>query len=214
MADEPRVSSTREVMEQIRSVGTRVSVRAGDTLFNEGADLLAVPFVESGRIRVFKRSAEGHEITLYDIDAGDSCVLAAGSILAGARYPAIAVADGPVVMWLIDGRTMLDLFESNHDFRRWVFELLSTRLSGLMGLVEEVAFKKMDSRLASYLIDRADEAGELATTHEAIATELGTAREVVSRILRQFEVEEAIVIGRGRISISDRSKLAVHASRV
>ncbi len=207
------MTNTDGLFDIIKGAGRRVTADAGDVLFHEGADLFAVPFVESGRIRVFKRSHDGHEITLYDIDPGESCVLAAGSILAGKRYPANAVADSPVVVWLLDDSVVQSLFDSNRVFRSWIFDLLSLRIIDLMSLVEEVAFKKMDVRLALYLIDRADANGQLSTTHETIATELGTAREVVSRILRQFEVEQAIVIGRARISISDRSKLADRANR-
>ncbi len=205
------MTNTDDLVGTIKSVGRRVTADAGDVLFHEGSDLSAVPFVESGRIRVFKRSHGGQEITLYDINPGESCVLAAGSILSGKRYPANAVADSPVVVWLLDIPTVKSLFESNHVFRSWIFDLLSSRIVDLMGLVEEVAFKKMDVRLASYLIERADANGHISATHETIATELGTAREVVSRILRQFEIEQMVVMGRVKISISDKSKLADHA---
>ena len=114
----------------------------------------------------------------------------------------------PCVVWLLDDPVVRGLFDSNRAFRSWIFDLLSSRIVDLMSLVEEVAFKKMDVRLDLYLTDRADANGQLSTTHETIAKEMDTAREVVSRNRRQFEVEQAIVTGRARISISDSSKLA------
>lgn len=203
----PKKTDAEQLVALITKNGRRITANAGDLLFSEGADLFAVPYVESGRIRVFKRAPTGHEITLYDIEQGESCVLAAGSILAGATYPANAVAESEVVAWLLDDNVVRSLFDSDQLFSSWIFDLMSTRIIDLMTLVEEVAFKKMDIRLGSYIIHHADDDDEITTTHEAIATELGTAREVVSRILRQFEVEELIVINRGRISISDKTRL-------
>ena len=179
----------------------------GDVVFSNGADVPVVPLVMSGRVRVFSPSETGHEITLYEIQPGETCVLAASSALAGKAYPATAVAETDTEAWLVPKDTFIRLFTSNELFRAFVFDAFSSRLSVVMGLVEEVAFRKMDERLAAYLLRRTESGERLKETQEAIAAQLGTAREVVSRILSDFERKGLVKTGRGYVDVLERDEL-------
>lgn len=181
-----------------------VALVSGDIVFSNGNDVPVVPLLMSGRVRVFSPSDSGHEITLYEIQPGETCVLAASSALSGNVYPATAMAETDTEAWLVPQDSFIRLFTANELFRAFVFDAFSSRLSVLMSLVEEVAFRKMDQRLATYLLRRVTEPGDrLRETQEAIAAQLGTVREVVSRILGDFERKGLVRTGRGYVQVLD-----------
>ncbi len=182
-------------------------LRPGDTVFAPGNEVQVVPLVLSGTVRVFTPDQSGHEITLYQIKPGETCVLAASSALAGNSYPAMAIAETEAEAWLLPADVFVRLFTSNERFRAFVFDSLNSRLGAVMGLVRDVAFKKMDERLAGYLLRRTTEASRLNETQESIAAQLGTAREVVSRILNDFERQSFVHISRGHVEVLDREGL-------
>ena len=194
--------------------GGRVArLEPGDLIFQEGVPVATVPLVMRGRVRVFKLSETGNEITLYEIHPGETCVLAASAAVSGRSYSAFAVADTAVTAWLVPARDFSELFASYVPFRTFFFELLGERLAVMMSLVEEIAFRKVDARLASYLLERFHESGEIHETHEQIATHLGTAREVVSRLLSDFARRHLVDTGRARISVIDSAGLSAVASQ-
>ena len=193
--------------------GRAVHLRPGDVVFDEGIAVEAVPLVLEGRVRVFKLSATGNEITLYEIHPGETCVLAASAAISGHSYSAIAVADTPLTAWLIPSQTFRELFARFAPFRTFFFNLLESRLAVMMSLVEEIAFRRVDTRLASHLAERADDVGEIRETHEQIAIHLGTAREVVSRLLADFARRGLIRTGRARIIVTDRPALIAVSER-
>lgn len=182
-------------------------LRPGDLVFAPGNDVPVIPLVLSGLVRVFTPADSGHEITLYEIQPGETCVLAASSALAGNSYPAMAVAETDTEAWLLPADTFIKLFTANELFRAFVFDALNSRLSSVMGLVHDVAFKKMDERLIGYLLRRTSESSRLKETQESVAAQLGTAREVVSRILNGLEKRSLVRTGRGYVEVLDRAGL-------
>jgi len=167
-----------------------------------GAECAFLPFVIEGTLRIYKASEAGREITLYRIERGESCILSATCILNGGGFPAIAEAEGDTEVALLPARLLVRLVEDNAQWRRYMFDLYAKRLENVLTLVDEVAFHHMDSRLAAYLVRHAGARQKVVTTtHGEIAAELGTSREVVTRILADFELDGLIATSRGRIRI-------------
>lgn len=179
----------------------------GVVLYHEGDACSRIAFLLSGGVRVFKIGETGREITLYEIGAGETCILNASCILSDRGYPAHAVTTAPGEMLLLPAGVFRRLIAGHPEVRDFVFALLSDRLALVMALVEEVAFGRMDERLANYLSSRAT-AGQMNATHQAIANDLGTSREVVSRLLKEFEREGSIRLERNRIHIVDGSRVS------
>jgi len=169
-------------------------------IYSEGDSCPAIAFILSGEIRVYKTGTSGREITLYDIGKGDTCILNASCILSGMSYPANAVSVQEGKMLLFPAADFRELIEKYQDVRNFVFTLLTKRLTSVMTLVEEVAFGRMDERLFDYLKEKTTD-GRLDSTHQNIANDLGTAREVVSRLLKDFERKGLIAISRNAIQL-------------
>jgi CRP/FNR family transcriptional regulator len=145
---------------------------------------------------------------LYRVRAGDSCVLTTSCLLAHEPYPATAVTETEVTALTLNERAFQQALDASAQFRRFVFTNLSSRLAEVIRRMEEVAFGDIDQRLAAALLTR-QAAGTLGnTTHQALATELGTAREVVSRHLKRFEERRWVRLNRGAIELIDTAALA------
>jgi CRP/FNR family transcriptional regulator len=184
------------------------ALAAGEWYFQEGGPCRSVALVGRGSVRVFKRSENGREITLYHVDPGQSCLLTLQCAMNETDYPGSGVVDRDVEALLVPVETFRAWVEREPCMRRFVLGAMSHRLVELMTLVEEVAFQSVDHRLARYLCERFADADTLETTHAAIAAELGTAREVVSRLLRDMERAGALATGRGRLRLRDPGVLS------
>jgi CRP/FNR family transcriptional regulator, anaerobic regulatory protein len=182
------------------SVSVRKGFPAGLQIYTEGDACQSIAFIMSGEIRVYKAGLTGREITLYEIGPGETCILNASCILSGMSYPANAVTLCPVEVLLVPAPEFRRLISQYPEMRTFVFTLLSHRLSAVMELVEEVAFGRMDERLMEYIIEKSEE-GRLQATHHKIASDLGTSREVVSRLLKNFELRGALRLSRNLIEI-------------
>lgn len=169
-------------------------------IYLEGDSCSAIAFLLSGEIRVYKAGETGREITLYEIGRGETCILNASCILSNMTYPANAVATAGGEMLLIPAPDFRRLIALHEEMRDFVFSLLSQRLSSVMALVEEVAFGRMDERLIEYIREKAEK-GTLSATHQKIANDLGTSREVVSRLLKDFERQGKIVLSRNLVRL-------------
>ena len=171
-------------------------------LARDGGECSFLPFVLNGTLRIYKGSEAGREITLYRIERGESCILSATCILNGGSFPAIAEAEGETEVLLVPAQLLTEHVDSNPDWRRFLFGLYAKRLDEVLSLVDEVAFHHMDARLAAYLLRNASGTpSSVGRTHVEIADELGTSREVVTRILRDFEGDGMIATSRGSIQI-------------
>ena len=181
---------------------------ASASVCEEGQHCSHLAMLLDGTARVYKLSSSGREVTLYRIFAGESCVLTASCIMNDDAFPAIAVTETPVRAILISPDRVLDWFCREPQWQRFIFGLLSHRLSDIISVVEEVAFKRIDVRLAEQF-SRTLASGEttLKKTHAELAADLGSSREVISRILRDFTDRGLISTHRGHIDIHDQAAI-------
>ncbi len=174
---------------------------AKTSLYNEGDGCQGIGFVLSGEIRVFKVGhQEDKEVTLYEIYPGETCILNASCILSNSPYPADAMTLTPVKLLFLPAGSFLNLMARHEELRGYIFMFLSQRLGEIIELLEEVTFGRLDDRLAEYLIQKAEN-GVLQTTHQSIANDLGSSREVISRLLKDFERKGRVIVSRNRIEL-------------
>ena len=186
-------------------------IPAGHDVFLEGDHVDAIALLISGVVRVYKIGETGREITLYRFGHGESCILTANAILSQKLFPAIATVEREAEAVMIPANTFRDWVKRHDPWREFVFELLSDRLSTVMAVLEEVVFQRMDRRVASLLLDKSGSIHPIRITHQEIASELGSSREVVSRILEDFSQKGLIEVGRGIVEILDFDELNVLA---
>lgn len=174
----------------------------GQQVCQQGSNCGQLALLLSGSVRVFKLGENGKEITLYRISAGESCILTASCILSNIPFPAFATCESEVRAVTIPAARVPHWLSTSPAWRDYIFGLVASRLSSIISVVEDVAFRRMDRRIAGYLCERFTSHGSLRVTHQEIASELGTSREVVSRILKEFEHEGLITVGRGTIELN------------
>lgn len=166
-------------------------------------------FLLKGVIKVFKVSATGREITLYRIDEGGSCILTASCILSNTSFPALAITEEDTEVLSIPANLFKEYITKYPIWQEYLFNLISERLADVIAIVEEIAFKQVDVRVAEKLNQFADKKiNPIEITHQQLASEIGTSREVVSRILKDFETKGICEISRGSINILDPLKLS------
>jgi CRP/FNR family transcriptional regulator len=188
-----------------------ITVEPGEPLYRDHEACENYLIVLEGSVRVQKLAASGHIITLYHLAPGQPCELTTSCLLGGAVYPAEAVAENRVRAALIPKANFLEAMLYSPQFRAFIFASIDKGINELITLVEQVAFGHMDGRLAHCLVDKAGDRKRLRVTHLALAEELGTAREVVSRLLKEFERHGWVRLHRGWIEISDIQSLRVLA---
>lgn len=179
-------------------------VPAGSVLFEPNMPCEGFPLVLEGSVRVTKSSPGGREIVLYRVSPGEGCILSGGCLLGHNDYAARGLAESDVTLLKISPAQFQDLILQVPPFRRFVFDMYGTRLAEIMELVEEVAFRKLDTRLARLLVQRGP---VLNATHQNLADELGSVRVFVSRLLRSFEERGWVTLERERVSIVDPKSL-------
>jgi cAMP-binding proteins - catabolite gene activator and regulatory subunit of cAMP-dependent protein kinases len=185
-----------------------VSMPAGTVLFQDGAECAHYVLVLDGSVRVQKVAENGREIVLYRVESGQSCVLTTNCLMARESYSAEGIAETEIKALMLPSATFRVLLGQSEAFRDFVFAAYATRIADLLLLIEEVAFGRIDVRLAAWLRGRAGGDGDVRATHQDIAVELGTAREVVSRQLKDFERRGWVVLHRGRVAVTDVDGLA------
>ena len=180
-----------------------ITVPANTTVFSQGDACENYLIVLDGKLKVFTRAENGREIVLYHLNSGDSCVLTTSCLFSHKNYPAEGETETMVKALAIPASRFETALQRSSSFRTQVFSALSSHLSDMIVLVEEVAFGKLDVRLAKHLLAHRDENDMLAATHQNIATELGSAREVISRQLKEFESRGLVEVNRGKILVKD-----------
>ncbi|HSF80653.1 MAG TPA: Crp/Fnr family transcriptional regulator [Anaerolineales bacterium] len=183
-------------------------IPAGRDVFAEGDEPDTIALLISGVVRVYKIGETGREITLYRFGHGESCILTANAILSAQSFPAIATVEKEAEAVLVPAESFRDWVRRYDPWREFVFDLLSSRLSSVMEIVDEVAFRRMDARVAALLHERGGQLNPVQITHQEIASELGSSREVVSRILEDFASRGLLQLGRGSVEILDFESLA------
>ena len=182
-------------------------VPRGTVLFRPGGTVQGFVVMLSGRVEVYLTGPGGREILLYAVAPGQSCVQSTLGLLGGEAYSGEAVATEDSEVVLIPRDAFLALTAESAAFRGFVFGAFAQRVQGMMHLLERVAFQKVEARLAGALLDRADAAGRVTTTHQDMAARVGTAREVVSRRLESFEKRGWLKRDRGAVTLTDRDAL-------
>ena len=183
-----------------------VKLSKGQFAFRTGDECAAYLVVLDGQVRVQLISPGGREVTLYRVDPGNTCVLTTSCLLSGTCYPAEAVAEVDVTALGISHKTFQSALQQYSTFRNHVFEKFSERLKNVIFRVEDLMFESVEARLARALLGL-DKEGKNEITHQELAVELGTAREVVSRHLKRFQESGLIKLGRGRIDVLERDRL-------
>ena len=179
-------------------------VPAGTVMFDVAQPCTGFPFVMAGVIGVGKVSETGREIQLYRVGAGDSCILSSTCLLGSIDYDAHGVALEDSTVFVLPRPVFERLVANSNAFRRYVFRLFAERIADLMQTVEAVAFKRLDQRLAALLLERGP---EVRVTHQQLADELGSVREIVSRIVGSFGDRGLVRTGREHIAILDEAGL-------
>ncbi|HHI77347.1 MAG TPA: Crp/Fnr family transcriptional regulator [Gammaproteobacteria bacterium] len=193
------------LLTAIERVGTTARLPRGAPICELGQECSHLALVLEGRARVYELAESGREITLYRVEAGECCILTASCIMGGERFPAFARCEQDLEAVLIPAAQVEGFMLRHAAWRRFVWRLLASRLAGVLLLLEEVTFRRLDQRLMRYLLRHTREPGrrELHLTHQAIADDLGTSREVVSRVLKDLEQRGLLRLARGRIGIDD-----------
>ncbi len=192
---------TENVVSEFLDAGYRQHFENGLQLYWEGDACRGIAFLLAGDIRVYKVSDTGREITLYEIGPGETCILNASCILSNKPYPANAVTISSGELFFLPASVLKKMISEQEVVREYIFSIFSYRLTSVMTLLEEVVFSKMDQRLKDYLIEKSED-NVLQTTHMTIANDLGTAREVVSRLLKDFEREGLVKLSRNTILLT------------
>ena len=189
------------------------SVPAGTVLHNGDADCVGMFLIRSGQLRAYVLSETGREVTLYRLLERDMCLFSGSCMLASIQFQITVSAEKDTGLWVIPVATYQKLMETSIPMANYTNELMAAHLSEVMWLVDQILFRSMDSRLASFLLSESgiEESEQLCITHEQIAGHLGTAREVVTRMLRYFQSEGMVRLSRGDVTLTDRKKLSALA---
>ncbi|WP_172327128.1 Crp/Fnr family transcriptional regulator [Mangrovicoccus sp. HB161399] len=200
-------SLPKDIRDELESRSQVMDVPEGTTVFAPGMHADNLLLLLSGTVRVQQVSESGREIVLYRVEAGESCVMTTACLIAHEDYAAEGITETACRAVAIPRKVFDDLAAKSDAFRQFVFSSYARRITDLFGVIEALAFQRVDIRLAQRLLKLAGEADTLETTHQKLATELGTAREVVSRQLREFQRRGWIEQNRGSVTLLDRGAL-------
>lgn len=198
-----------QVFERLAAAATVRRVARGETLFTRGDPCPALPFLLSGQVRIMRTTPQGKSIQLYTILPGEACVVSSGALLGALPFDATGVAATDIELAAVPAEVVDALVAEEPAFRTFLFRLYGERIADLMGLVEALAFQRLDQRLARLLVERGP---QLKVTHQTLADELGVAREMVSRVLRSFADRGLIEQQRECILVPDAAALERQAA--
>jgi CRP/FNR family transcriptional regulator len=196
-----------ELQSTVLAAARYVRLAPGEFLFREGDASSEFAAVGAGSIRVFRIGATGREITLYHVRSQESSLVSMLAVLLGRPVIATGQAEVATEAVVLPASALRELVVASDSMRRYIFETVTRGLVEVTTLLEDVAFRTMDSRLAALLLQHFDTADVISMRHEDIASELGTAREVVSRLLENYERRGAIHLSRGRVEMRDEAAL-------
>ena len=191
----------------LMSSAREMTIPAGTAMFHAGDPCRNFLFVLEGSVRVEKIAENGREIVLYRVGRGETCLLTTSCLIARERYPAEGVTETDVRAVALPHELFQEALAISPEFRAFVFASFGARFTDLIALVEAITFGRGDARLARRLLESGNGSNGVAATHQQLAAELGTAREVVSRFLKDFERQGLVRLTRGRIEIADRAGL-------
>ena len=200
---------TAQQQERITTASEFRKVKAGTVLHNGGLDCLGLLLIRTGQLRAYMLSEEGREVTIHRLFEMDICLFSASCVMPNIQFDIIIEAEKDSELWIIPACLYKDLMEESLPISNYANDLISNHFSELMWLVEQIMWKSFDKRLAKFLLEEAavEETDSLKITHEKIANHLGTAREVVTRMLRYFQGENMVRLTRGTVDLTDTAAL-------
>ena len=200
---------TADQRSKLRSQITYRQVEKGTVLHNGSLDCTGLFLVESGQLRAYILSEEGREITVYRLFEGDMCLFSASCMMRSIQFDITIEAEKPTRLWVIPVEAYQSVMEESAPLANYTNEVMASRFSDVMWLIEQVLWKSLDKRLAAFLLEEAAIEGTLSLkiTHESIANHLGSHREVITRMLRYFQNEDMVRLSRGVITLTDTQKL-------
>ena len=200
---------SKEQQKRIQEAVTEKSVEKGTVLHDGAADCTGLLVVQSGMLRAYILSEEGREITLYRLFERDVCLFSASCMMSGIQFEVTIEAEKDTRVWVIPTKVWKQLNEESAVLANYTNELMADRFTNVMWLIEQSMWKSFDKRLAEFLLEEVSVEGTslLKITHEVIGNHLGTAREVVTRMLRYFQSEGMVKLSRGMVEITDTAGL-------
>lgn len=206
---------TPQEQQRMLMRASRTTRPKGQMISTPGETCMGLVLIEQGTLRISMLSPDGREITLYRLQAGDICVLSASCVLQSIAFEVWIQAEEDCRWIGVPSDIVRDISESNAAFRAYLYELATERFSDVMWGMQQILFLRADARLASVLLDAAVREGNdtVSLSHEELARDMGSAREVVTRLLRQFAADGLVEVARKKIRILDEKKLRALASQ-
>lgn len=202
------IDSPDAAIQRMLTRAQQVQLSAEQPVFHRGAVCERYFLVSAGRIKVTLTAPNGREVVLYHVDPGQSCVLTTAGLLGRDSYPADGITETAVEALIVESQDFDQALDDSSEFRRFVFANMGQRLADVIGRMEQVNFSSVESRLIQSLLTRADKDNRIAATHQQIALEIGSAREVVSRHLKNLEAAGLVSLERGQVMLLDPAKLS------
>lgn len=199
----PRFSINPDLLEKLKKEGTIKTLPQDTVMLDESEYIKYIPIVLQGSIKVFRQDEDGREILLYYIKPGESCVASFLGALSNSTSKIKAVVEDQAEVLILPIHKAVDLIRENPRWLEFIFQLYNKRFEELLSVINAIAFQKVDSRLWDFLLKKVEitKTKELNITHQQIADDLGTAREVVSRLLKQLEREKKIALSRNKVKM-------------
>lgn len=200
---------TKQQQEKLSDSAVRRDIEKGTVLHNGSMDCLGLLLVCSGQLRACIYSEEGREITIYRLFERDICLFSASCMMRSIQFEVTIEAEKATQLWIIPAQVYQEVMAESAPLANYTNEIMASRFSDVMWLIEQVLWKSFDKRLAAFLLEEAAIEGtsRLKITHEMIANHLGSAREVVTRMLRYFQSEGMVRLSRGTVEITDPERL-------
>ena len=200
---------TADEQDQLRRLSMRRTVPSGTLLHNGDKDCMGLLLLRSGQLRAYLTSDEGREVTLYRLFERDICLFSASCIMNSIQFDITITAEKETEFWIIPPDVFKKLMETSALMANYVSQIMGTRFTDVMWLIEQIMWKSFDKRLAGFLLEESAIEGTkvLKITHDTIAGHMGTAREVVTRMLRYFQAEGMVKLSRGVVEIMDEEML-------
>ena len=200
---------TREQQERISDNIEFRKVKKGTHIHDSSAECLGLVLVRTGQLRAYINSEEGREVTVYRLFERDVCLFSASCVMNSIQFDITISAEKETEFWIVPPHIYKHLVENSVVMANYVNELMAMHFTDIMWLMEQIMWKSMDKRLAAFLLEesRLEETPVLKITHEIIASHLGTAREVVTRMLKYFQTEGLVKLTRGAVELLDQQRL-------
>lgn len=200
---------TKEDQQALSEAATYRSVPKGTVIHNGSLDCIGVLVIKGGQLRSYIVSDEGKEVTLYRLLERDICLFSAACMMSSIRFEVTIETEKDSEVWVLQTDVYHAVMERSAPLANYTCQVLASRFSEVMWLMDQILFKRFDARLATFLLEEStiEDCDTLEITHERIANHMGTAREVVTRMLKYFHEEEMVSLTRGGVTLLDRAKL-------